>query len=461
MRRYLVLIVISLSLLAVSISNTIISVAFPQIIDYFGTTLIVAGWVLSISQLTNTLAMPIAGRACDIFGRKFIFVWCTILFVAGSLLSALAPNIALLIFFRFIQGLGAGGFLPAATSIIADEFPEKRQQYIGLFSTILPIGQILGPNLGGWLTEVFGWRSTFWFCVPFGIMVLITAVLLLRKTPPSANTKLDLVGAGLISGIITAIMLGISLMGNNQGQIVWWEVALSFILSAILLIIFIRRLKTVETPIIDMQVLRERPFIASNIFNFLYGVGTLGVFGFIPLYAVSVYDMSTLNSGLIITPRSIAMMISSFIISMNLVRWGYRWPMLIGTALTAAALSGLAFESSAVSIFGWQLSAVTLLIVLLFVSGISQGMIAPAANNACIELAPDKVGMITGVRGMFRQVGSAISISLITLVVHNSGDMATGFFLVFLGMAIITVLTLPIIMFMPKAPVPYSSKAKV
>jgi EmrB/QacA subfamily drug resistance transporter len=459
MRRYLVLIVIILSLLAISISNTVVSVAFPQIMAYFDTSLIVAGWVLSISQLTNTLAMPIAGRACDIFGRKFIFVWCTILFVVGSLLSALAPNIGLLIFFRFVQGLGAGGFLPAATAIIAEEFPEKRQQYIGLFSTIFPVGQILGPNLGGWLTQVFGWQSTFWFCVPFGLVVLITSLLLLRKTPSSGNGGLDLVGAGLISGIITAIMLGISLMGSTQGQTVWWEVALAFILSVVFLIIFLRRLNTVKMPIIDVQVLRERPFMASNIFNFLYGIGALGVFSFIPLYAVSVYNMSTLDSGLIITPRSIAMMISAFFVSMNLVRWGYRWPMLIGTVLTVAALLGLAWEAPGVSLFGWQLSAATLLIIFLFVSGFSQGMVAPASNNACIELAPDKVGMITGVRGMFRQTGSALSISLIALVVHNTGDMSRGFFLVFLGTAVISALTLPIIMFMPRAPVARSARA--
>ncbi|HEX7475844.1 MAG TPA: MFS transporter [Dehalococcoidales bacterium] len=443
-----------MALWSVSVSGTIITVAFPQIIAYFDTSLIVAGWVLSIAQLTNTLAMPLAGKACDIFGRKFIFILCSVLFTVGSLLSALAPNVESLIFFRFIQGVGAGGFLPAVTAIVADEFPEKRQQYIGLFSTIFPFGQILGPNLGGWLTEVFGWRSTFWFCVPIGVIVLIVAVLLLRKTPPTSNAKLDLVGAGLISGIITAIMLGISLMGNNLGPIPWWEVALLFVLAAILLVIFVWRLNKVENPIIDIQVLRERPFIASNIFNFLYGVGTLGVFGFIPLYAVSVYGMSTLNSGLIITPRSIAMMIAAFVISLNLVRWGYRWPMLIGTAIMAVALFGLSFEAPGATIFGWTISAVTLLIILLFVSGLSQGMVAPAANNACIELAPDKVGMITGVRGMFRQVGSAISINITTLVVHNSGDMARGFFLVFLGTAVITVMTLPIIMFMPRGPTP-------
>jgi EmrB/QacA subfamily drug resistance transporter len=453
-RRYLIFVVVGVSLLTVSVSGTMISVALPQIISYFSTTLIVAGWVLSIAQLTNTIAMPLAGKACDIFGRKNIFILSIVLYTVGSLLSAVAPDVGLLICFRLIQGIGVGGLLPAATSIIAEEFPEKRQQYIGLFSTIFPFGQILGPNLGGWLTEVFGWRSTFWVCVPFGMIVLIVALLLLRKTPSTSNAKLDLAGAGLISSIITVVMLGISLMGNNLGPILWWEVILCFALAAILLIIFIRRLNRVENPIIDVRVLRERPFAASNIFNFLYGVGTLGVFGFIPLYAVSIYHMSTINSGLIITPRSIAMVISSFIISLNLVRWGYRRPMLIGTAITVLALVGLSIESPGASIFGWSISATPLLIVFLFVSGLSQGMVAPAANNACIELAPDKVGMITGVRGMFRQVGSAISINLTALVIHNSGDMARGFLLVFSGLAAITLLTLPIIMFMPKAPNP-------
>jgi EmrB/QacA subfamily drug resistance transporter len=451
MRRYLVFVVVAVSLLSVSVSGTMVSVAFPQIISYYNTSLIVAGWVLSIGMLTNTISMPLAGKACDILGRKFVFILCTILFTVGSLLSAIAPNVWLLILFRFIQGAGAGGFLPAVTSILAEEFPEKRQQFVGFVSTIFPIGQILGPTLGGWLTEAFGWRSTFWVCVPLGLAVLIIAILLLKKTPSTSNAKLDLVGAGLVGGIITAVMLGTSLMGNDQGTVSWWLVALCFALAAALVIVFVRRLKTIENPIIDVRVLRERPFVASNIFNLLYGAGTLGVFGLIPLYAVSVYGMSTLSSGFIITPRSIAMVISSIITSVSLVRWGYRRPMIIGTAITAIALVGLSLESPGGAIFGISISAVVLLSALLFASGFSQGMVAPAANNACIELAPDRIGTITGVRGMFRQIGSALSINITTLIVHNSGDMARGFFLVFIGLAAITVATIPIILFMPRA----------
>jgi EmrB/QacA subfamily drug resistance transporter len=450
MRRYLVYAVAGLSLLFISISGTAVSVAFPQMMGSLNTSLIMASWVLSIGQLANTVAMPLAGKACDIFGRKFIFVLCTVLFTAGSLASALAPNIELLIFFRLIQGIGAGGFLPAATAIVAEEFPKTRQQSIGFFSTIFPIGQILGPNLGGWLTESFGWRSTFWMSVPLGIIVMVVSIWLLRKTPAQTRGKLDLTGAGILSAFVTAIMVGISLMGNNQGAISWWPVAGAFTLAVLMLLIFLRRQGKVENPIIDFQVLREKHFIATNMYNFFYGMGVLGVFGFIPLYAVSVYNTSTLDSGLILTPRSIAMVIASIAVSLNLVRWGYRWPIFVGTVLTVISLLILAWQPGGINLGALQISGIVLVIGALFLAGLSQGMIAPSANNACIELMPERIGTITGVRGMFRQVGGAISVGLTALVVHNTGDTALGFRYVFIGLAAIMLLVMPVILLIPR-----------
>jgi EmrB/QacA subfamily drug resistance transporter len=450
MRRFLVYAVAGLSLLFISISGTAVSVAFPQMMDSLNTSLILASWVLSIGQLANTVGMPLAGKACDIFGRKFIFILCTVLFTLGSLLSALAPNIELLILFRLIQGLGAGGFLPAATAIVAEEFPKTRQQSIGFFSTIFPIGQILGPNLGGWLTSAFGWRSTFWMSVPLGLIVMVVSIWLLRKTPTQSRGKLDLAGAGILSGFVSAIMIGISLMGSNQGSISWWAVAIFFALAGFFLYIFLRRQGKVKDPIIDVQVLREKRFIATNLYNFFYGMGVLGVFGFIPLYAVSIYHMSTIDSGLILTPRSIAMVVASIAVSLNLVRWGYRWPIFLGTVLTVISLLILAWESNGINILGWQVNWIVLLIGALLLAGLSQGMVAPAANNACIELMPERIGTITGVRGMFRQVGGAISVGLTALVVHNTGDTAQGFRYVFIGLAAIMVLVIPVILFIPR-----------
>ena len=168
--------------------------------------------------------------------------------------------------------------------------------------------------------------------------------------------------------------------------------------------------------------------------------------------------MSTLDSGLITLPRSVAVILSSILVSVNLNRWGYRWPMVIGTGITVVAFFGLSFISPGVT-FG-ELDSLILLLGLLTLSGFSQGMVAPAANNACIELNAGKVGMITGVRGMFRQVGSAISINLTALVIHNTGDMVRGFFLVFIGLALITAVTIPIIFFMPRGPEPYQAAGK-
>jgi len=161
MRRYLVFAVVCLSLLFVSISGTVVTVAFPAVVTAFHTSLVEAGRVLGVNQLAATSGMPLAGKACDVWGRKFTFILCICLFTVGSLLCALAPNIEMLMVFRFIQGLGAGGFLPAATSIVAEEFPQSRQQSIGFSSSIFPIGQILGPTVGAWLTTAFGWQANF------------------------------------------------------------------------------------------------------------------------------------------------------------------------------------------------------------------------------------------------------------------------------------------------------------
>lgn len=151
MRRYLIFACVSLALILAAISSSSVAVAFPVITSSFNSSLVLTGWVLSIYQLVATAAMPLAGKASDIFGRKVTFIVCLSLFTIGSLLCALAPNVWVLILARFIQAVGGGGFMPTAAGTVADEFPRARQQAIGLFSSINPIGQIIGPNLGGWI----------------------------------------------------------------------------------------------------------------------------------------------------------------------------------------------------------------------------------------------------------------------------------------------------------------------
>jgi EmrB/QacA subfamily drug resistance transporter len=452
MTRYIVFIVGSLSFLLVAISGTSVSVAFPDITASFNASLVLAGWVLSVNQLAATAIMPLAGKAGDVYGGKLCFLISIAVFTIGSLFSAISPNIELLIASRFIQALGAGSFLPLATAIVSDQFPNARQQTIGLFSSILPIGMIIGPNIGGWLVESFGWRSVFWLNIPMGIIVFI-ATLIILKPGKKLGGKLDMTGAGLLSGMLSAFLIALSAIGSSHTSMAWTIFGLLLAFAIALLFFFLRHEDKIKYPIIDLQVLREKSFRSANYFNLLYGMSVLGVMSFIPLYATSILGMSTFASGFILTPRSVGTMIASIVTSIFLPKWGYRWPMLVGSGTMILSLILLGAEFSGADFYGIHLSGTAVLGIIMLLSGVGMGITAPAANNACIELMPDRVATITGVRGMFRQSGGAISIAVTSLVLENFGEIGQGFRVVFFGLAALMVLAVPFIFTMPRSAV--------
>jgi EmrB/QacA subfamily drug resistance transporter len=450
MRKYFIFSVISLSLLLSAINNSSASVAFSVMVEDLNTSIVAVGWVLIAYQLVSTVAMALAGKVSEVLGPRTAFITYLLLFSVGSALCALSPNIGLLIGARVIQAIGGGGFMPCAAGIVSDEFPQQRQRYIGLFSSIFPIGMIIGPNLGGWMVEVFGWRSIFWFNVPLGILVLVLSRLLF--TPGSRKgsiSSIDFVGAGLLFGAISAFMIGITELGNSETGISWVTIGILVVLSIGLLILFVRWEHRVKETIIDLELLRRKPFMAANIYNFLYGISALGVFSLIPLYAVSVYNMSILESGVALTPRSVGMMITSTITSFFLVRWGYRLPILIGTIIVGVSCVFLALQPEGIDIMGFFIGATPLLFIIVGLAGIGHGICTPASNNACIELMPDRVATITGLRGMFRILGSTFGIAVATMLLNSTNDFQYAFFIIFITSVVIALISIPVIFIMP------------
>ena len=235
MSRYFVFAIVALSILLSASSYTAVSVAFPVIRSSFETSLVMAGWVLSIYGLVATVAMPLAGKASDLFGRKLVFLASMSLFIIGSLLCAIAPNIQLLILFRFMQAAGGGGFLPSAAGMVAEAFPKSRQRAIGFFTSIYPIGQLVGPILGAWLTQAFGWRSIFWFNVPLGVAVLIAAAFVF-KPGGKEEGSFDLLGAGLFAGSLFSVMAALSTIGRDGGGQSWLLTGLLFLVGIVFFI---------------------------------------------------------------------------------------------------------------------------------------------------------------------------------------------------------------------------------
>ncbi|HEX7476109.1 MAG TPA: MFS transporter [Dehalococcoidales bacterium] len=448
MRRYFIFIVASTVLLLSTIDSTAVAVAYPVIISYFNISLVFAGWVLTAYQMAMVSALPISGKISDSIGRKTAFLMFVSLFGIGSLLCSLAPNAPLLILFRIIQGLGGSGLGPTATGIVADEFPESRPKAVGLVASFFPIGMIVGPNLGGWMTTALGWRSIFWINIPLCLIVLVVAAVLMSKGSKS-QSHFDLMGSGLLAMAILALIGGVSILGSNGSSAT--SLSLGIVLVAIglaSLVFFWRRTRSTKHPIIEPEILRKKPFLAANAYNFVFGA-LVGAFALIPLYAVSIYRVSTLASGVILTPRSVGMILASIVSSLFLVRRGYRLPMLIGTLLIVPCFAILALEPASFSFLGFPANTTLILLAVAGLEGIAEGVALPGSNNACIELMPDRIATITSMRAMFRQAGNVTGITLGSVILHVEG-IDQGFHILFWGLVVLVILImLPAIFAMP------------
>jgi EmrB/QacA subfamily drug resistance transporter len=393
--------------------------------------------------------MPLAGKLSDSFGRKKIFLISLVLFTSGSLACGLAPNIYTLIAFRFIQGVGGACFLPTASGIVSDHFPENRETVIGLFTSIFVIGSIIGPNLGGWIVSRYSWRYVFYINLPIGIGLMVLIVLLLKEKKVFSQPHIDFAGASFFSGAVLFVMFGLNLIGESFSGLSLFFAGVLLVISFSFGLLFFRQEKKETNPMLDMALLRSKPFLAANVLNLIIGAGVMGLFAFIPLYATSVHKLSTLMSGMILTPRSLGTIIASTVTSFLLRRWGYRWPMATGLAIISAANILLAPALQPWTMISIRLGIVGTLSLLVLVSGIGAGIALPASNNACIELMPERVATIVGLRGMFRTVGGALGVSLITLVLHSSSNPARGFNITFISFGLGLMCGIPLVFLMP------------
>ncbi|MGD0229591.1 MAG: DHA2 family efflux MFS transporter permease subunit [Syntrophorhabdales bacterium] len=449
MRRYLIFVTAGLGLLMYSIDTTVVAVAFPRFMKEFHATVLWAGWTISIYYIAVTMAMPLVGSLGDRLGRKRVFLVSLGLFTVGSLFCALAPSILFLIAFRFIQGIGGAAFLPTASGIVSEAFPENRESAIGLFTSIFTVGAIIGPNLGGWIVSAYSWRYIFYINLPIGIVLIVLIMILIEDPRSFSRPRIDLAGAAFMSGGILLLMAGLNLIGEtfSGGSLLLGGFFL--VLGLLSVLLFLRHERGEENPILDVALLRSTPFLAANLVNMFMGAGIFAVYAFVPLYATSVRKMSTLMSGMILTPRSLGTIPASAITAFTLRRWGYRRPIIVGLVIVSLAVILLG-EDRLWGVAGARFGVMGTMSFLMLLSGIGMGIMFPATNNACIELMPDRVATIVGLRGTFRTIGGAFGISLITIILHLSANPARGFRIAFLAFGLELLFVIPLVFLMPQ-----------
>lgn len=414
--RRLIFAIVAVGLFMSSIDTTIVATALPAIHTSLRTTINWAGWTITIYSLGMVIVLPIAGKISDEFGRRRVFFWGVVLFTASSLLCGLSTDIYLLIGFRAIQAIGGGALQPSAAGIVAEHFGKDRDRAIGMFGTIASGGQVMGPVIGGVLVGYTSWRWIFLVNVPIGIVLLGALVNFVPDSQRVARTRTDIRGLALMGLFILAANFGITSIGI-RGTTFYDPIFLVPAASALMVLyLLVRHTKRSAEPFIPVRLLHARGFAVMNSLNLLWGIVGFGVASLAPLYAEDRYHLAALSAGTLLAARGVGAIVVGAAAAMALRRTGYRIPLMAGFVVVAIGTVAMAIAPRL------GLGPYVWLSIGAGITGLGNGIANPASRNACLQVAPNEVAAITGLRQMFVFTGIIFSVSTVTAILNRSAD---------------------------------------
>lgn len=412
--KILVMIAVMSGLFLAALDQSIVSTALPTIVrDFNG--LDELSWVVTAYLLTSTITIPIAGKLSDIFGRRKVLLTGITIFVLGSMLTGLSWNMGSLIGFRAIQGIGGGVLMSSAFAVIGDLFvPAERGRWQGLFGAVFGLSSVIGPLLGGLLTDHASWRWCFYINVPVGI-VAFSLILRYLPTILAKNVKkgIDYVGAMLLSGGLGSFLLGVTWGGNEYPWGSWQIIGL--LTAAVALIgTFIWHESRTDDPIMPLDIFKNGIFRVSAVMLFLVGIAMFGAIVYLPLFAQAVQGSSATNSGIILLPLVLSLTVTSLVSGQITSRTGkYKKLAVFGTFTTTAALFWLSTLTPT--------STHTDLVLRMIPLGVGIGIMMPLFNLVVQNAFPQKMlGVVSSSVQLFRGIGSTVGVALMgTLMNHT------------------------------------------
>jgi EmrB/QacA subfamily drug resistance transporter len=395
-----------------ALDMSIVGTALPRIVSDLG-GLNHLSWVVTAYLLTSTASTPLWGKISDLYGRRPTFQAAIVVFVAGSLVSALAGDMAVLIGGRAVQGLGAGGLMALALSIIGDVIPPReRGRYQGYFGAVFGVSTVGGPLLGGWFTDGPGWQWIFWINVPIGLAALVVTSLALTMPKVRREHTIDYLGAAVIVASVTSILLYTSWAGGEYG---WTDpFSLTLLLGGIgLAVAFVGVESRAAEPIIPLRLFRNRVFTPTVTFTAIMGLAMFGGIIFLPVYFQVVQGMSPTESGLALLPMMAGLFATSIGSGQLMTRTGrYKAFPILGAALTAIGFLLLSTLDTGTPY--WQVA------LFIFVLGAGLGftmqIVVTAVQNA---VERRDMGSATSSVTFFRTMGGAFGTAIFGAVLTN------------------------------------------
>ncbi|MGO4741501.1 MDR family MFS transporter [Bosea sp. 2KB_26] len=415
-----IIIGIMLAMFLAALDQTIVATAMPTIGRELGDVTHLP-WVVTSYLLASTAVTPLYGKVADIHGRRVTLLAGIVIFIVGSVACALASSLWLLVVARFVQGLGGGGLISMAQTIIGDMVPPKeRGKYQVYIASVFFSSSLLGPVLGGVISEALHWSVIFWINLPLGLFAYLMTDKALKRLPRHERPhKLDFLGAGLMTSATVTLLLALSWGGVHYP----WASApiLGLVgLSALLWIAFAMRLKTAEEPLIPLAILAN-PVVRMGTIAAGFGMGTfIGLTIYLPLYFETVAGLSAANSGMGLIPLTCGTVIGATASgrAMTLLKHYKRVPMaglciaLIGTALLIA--------------FAGRMSLIPFGIVLAVIS-LGFGTLLPVATVSIQNaVQPHQLGTTTATANFFRQIGGALIVAVFGAIVLGGIGAGSG-----------------------------------
>jgi EmrB/QacA subfamily drug resistance transporter len=333
--RQLVTAAVLLGMFLAALEATAVAAAVPTAIGEMGGVSRYS-WVFSAYLLSSTTTVPLFGKLADLYGRRRTYHAAVALFLIGSALSGLSRSLEQLILFRFVQGLGAGGVAPVAITVTGDVYSlEERGKMQGLFSGVWALASLVGPLLGGWITDAFSWRWIFYLNVPFGIASSLLVQRYLREEPQRHEHRLDVLGTVSLTAGVTLLLLGLI-----EGPSAWgWTDARTlavFAGSIVSLAVFFWQEKRAPEPTLPLDLFRNRLIAVASAGNVLLGALIFSITAFVPVFAQGVLGGTAVDAGTVLTPVLIGWPISSTLTGRYLMKVGYRSFAMLGSVLLLA-----------------------------------------------------------------------------------------------------------------------------
>jgi DHA2 family multidrug resistance protein len=402
------------------LDTSVANVALPHIAGNLSAGVDESTWVLTSYLVSNAIVLPLTGWFSSIFGRKRFYMTCVVIFTVSSLLCGLAPSLPLLVFFRILQGAGGGALQPISQAILLESFPkEKRGMAMAVFGMGVVLAPIIGPTLGGWITDSYSWRWIFLINIPVGVISLVLTFFLVFDPPYLVRkslregARIDYIGIGLLS-----VGLGFLQVVLDKGEREDWFgsnfiIGCAVVAAVGLLGAFLWELSQ-KDPAVDFHLLKERNFLIATMTMFMLGVVLYGSTALLPIFLQTLLGYTALLSGLVLSPGGILVVFLLPVVGKLLTHIQSRWLVVFGLAILSISLFHMAT-------FNLEVDFRTAMTARIYQSAGMAFLFVPINVMAFYFIPKEKINNATGIINLARNIGGSVGIAgVVTILARRA-----------------------------------------